>query len=271
MKINTESLKQKCRDKLHRYDRVLSRTTDRDDFSPAPYRFYPTELLALAGCLLRENKESEARRTFVKSGLYGRQLVRVYQNHWDKLSHAYRSSIGVHTSWGIYGAFLGGDPRVIDGIREDLIELDEAIDIAEWDAVPRYIEMTVLLSLWSGNDDLARRQTAHLPSEIDHDVAYDTIRQRVHEALVDRDATATETALQEFADSYRDIVDEADVYWMLPMSYEAATYHLLARHLGLEISVESDEIPDGIASYELGDRIDLPRPEHVDADLIPDA
>jgi len=97
------------------------------------------------------------------------------------------------------------------------------------------------------------------------------MRQRIHEALVDRDAIATETTLQDFADSYRDIVEKSGSYWRRLVFHEAAVYHLLARHLGLEMAIESDEIPDGIGSYELGDRIDLPRPEHVDADLILDA
>jgi len=250
---------------------MSTRMVGKDAFSIVSYKLLPRWYLGLGTCALVQGDVATARSRFSAGALYGRLLLRAYRTRWDELDQSRYHAAPVHSGRGVYTAFLSGDPRLITAIDKDLQALNDQVDLAHWDTITRYLEIDLLLLLYRGDDDAAERRVDRLAEEIDQDVAYDTMRQRIHEALVDRDASATETALQEFADSYRDIVEKSGSYWRRLMFHEAATYHLLARHLGLDISVDSDEIPDGIGSYELGDRIDLPRPEHVPEDLIPDA
>lgn len=251
---------------------MMTRVMGEDSFSMAPYRKLPQKYLGLGGGSFAKGDVENGRREFATGALYGRQLIRVYRNRWgdSSLDKGYFHGAPVDSSYAVYGAFLSGDPRVIEALDTDLTALDEQVNLADYGTVPRYLEMDLLFLLYRGDDDAAATRIERLQDEVDRDLEYTMARHRIHEALVDGDASAVEDTLQAFVDSYRDILEHPDAYWRLLISHEAATYHLLARHLDLDISVDSDEIPVAVESYELGEEIELPEPEHVDEDLIPE-
>jgi hypothetical protein len=226
-------------------------------------------------CSLQLGDVQQAREWFAKSVLFARAQLIESRNNWESLGPSIQKSLNRSLLRGLYAAILTGDTRLIDAVSEDILEFSDQYESTylneKWEYwTACFWQACTVASLVHEEQTTAREfreKYLALYEEQDHPITPD-----IHEGLLTSDEDQTRTALADRLAQHD--AQSGDMYeWEEFVCITTAAHLLLARSRGIDIQAvdfDSDYLPDAIDAYELGDEIDLPRPEFVDEDLIPD-
>lgn len=212
----------------------------------------------------------EARREFATSGLYIRALNNEFLNRYEDIEQDRRERVGVHLQWGIYTSILSGDRRLIDALATDIQSLAENFsEDYSPDFVVSYWIARTAACLYERADEAAMEYLEQYRAN--DDTAYTKLHAAIHQSLCNTDIDATRRAIGSLVDEHHDIFNES-WDWKKELSHAGAVSILLAREREMDITAaefDSEYVPVEFDEFDIGDNIELPEPEYVDDELIP--
>jgi len=227
----------------------------------------------MGNCSLLLEDNVRAREEFVISGLYIRALQRELVDRWNDLEKSWQFNAGVYLKWGFYVTILSGDSRLVDAVATDIRTMSDDFKAeygGQWGSSGSYWRTCTLAALYQGDDDAASDYLALYPDEDDAPMTHRLVA--VHEAMLAADEAGTRAVLTDLADDHDDMLGDSRP-WKAAFSHTASAHLLVARSRGMDITaaqLDSDAVPLALDEYDIGDNIDLPAPEYVDQDLIPE-
>lgn len=222
----------------------------------------------IGACELRLGEVTEARGWFAEGALYGRGFVSEFIGKFDDLGSGYDASGGLEARNGLYAAILTGDDRLVDVLVADVHTLiNDAPDHAHIDQDELYWKARTTAALVEGDRETADESRREYAEYVSTD--YDEALYQTHGGFIADDADQIQQGLASIVRIHEENLDSIKT-WNQPVSLSGCAHLMLARHREMDIWVDSEFVPEGLREYDMDGRIDLPHPEYVDPDLIPE-
>lgn len=224
----------------------------------------------IGGCKLRFGENDEGRRWYAEAALRSRAFLADFVGRFDELESGVDGSGGSQARNGLFAAILAGDGRLVDALIDDVNTLvnqapnRERLDLAGNDYDDR---ARTIAALVEGDLDRAARYQETYGQNLNTD--YDEALHSTHRGLITDDSEQVRHGIETIVRIHEDSVDGMRP-WNQPISTSGTVHILTARHRGIDCWVDSDYVPTALQGYELDDRIDLPHPDYIDPELIPD-
>jgi hypothetical protein len=240
-----------------------------DDVVPTTaFRSLGLDCLEIAGCELQLGNIDSARQWFARATYAERSYVAVFTRHYDELPTSNQHNGSTRALAAIENAILTGDARLIETTAQDVLDLSdypyEFLGSGE-----TYYKACVLSALSTGDMTVAEQYRDYCEDAIEEMDEYLDALLQTYDGLIEDNSMAVQTGLQAMVDYHADAADDLS-RWLQVMSPAVGTLLLLARHCGMNISVDSWYVPDGLWTYGIDEQIDLPRPEYSRDELLVD-
>ncbi|MHC3381906.1 Imm49 family immunity protein [Haloarcula sp. H-GB5] len=228
---------------------------------------YTTALRALSheareivSCELLLGNVTEAREWAARLALANRSFIHQIETRTDEISKSTLGTGGSRAMWGIFGAVLAGDERLIATLAAQMHSfefIDRYTDPEEF-----YWCGSFLAALLADEPADAKHARNEFEQVLDDPGDHWRGTRDVQIGLIERDSDRVTNGIERILKHHREHVEDMP-RWRELLSLSASVYVLVARDYGLEIDIESEYLPDAIREYSLDERISLPQPDYL--------
>ncbi|EMA26752.1 Imm49 family immunity protein [Haloarcula argentinensis] len=228
---------------------------------------YHTALRALShdteeivSCELLLGNVTEARQWAARLALANRSFIHLIETRTDEIPKSTLGTGGSRAMWGIFGAVLAGDERLIATLAAQMHSfefIDRYTDPEEF-----YWCGSFLAALLADEPAGAKRARDTFEQVLDNPGDHWRGTRDVQTGLIEHDSDRVTNGIERILNYHREHVENLPRWReLLPLS--ASVYVLVARDYGLEIDIESEYLSDAIREYSLDERISLPQPDYL--------
>jgi hypothetical protein len=210
---------------------------------------------------------NSARQWFARAAYAERSYVDIFAKHYDELPVSNQNNGSTRAQFAIQDAILAGDSRLIEVTAGQVLDLSDDYPNEYLGTGETYYKACFVASLATGDMASAATYRDRCRDVVDDPDEYVTALLRTYDGFLDEDSHAVEANLQELVDIHADAAEDLS-RWLQVMSPAAGALFLLAKDRGMEITVDSWYLPDGLRTYGLDEDINRPRPEYLREELI---
>ncbi|AJF27940.1 hypothetical protein SG26_19435 (plasmid) [Haloarcula sp. CBA1115] len=214
----------------------------------------------IVACELLLGNVAEAREWAARLALANRSFIHLIETRTDEIPKSTLGTGGVRAMWGIFGAVLSGDERLITTLAAQMHSF-EFID-RHTDPEHYYWIGSFLAALLADEPADAKRAHDKFEEALDNPGEYLSGTRAVQIGLIEHDSDRVANGIEQMLNYHGEHVEDFPRWReLLPLS--AAVYYLVARDYGLEIDIESEYLPDAVGQYSIDERISLPQPDYL--------
>ncbi|MFY4814852.1 Imm49 family immunity protein [Haloarcula sp. AONF1] len=228
---------------------------------------YHTALSALSqeaeeivSCEWLLRNRSGAREWAACLALANRSFIHLIETRTDEIPKSTLGTGGSRAMWGIFGAVLAGDERLIATLAAQMHSfefIDRYTDPEEF-----YWCGSFLAALLADEPADAKHARDKFEQVLDNPDDHWRGTRDVQIGLIERDSDRVTNGIERIVAYHKEHVEDMPRWReLLPLS--AFVYVLVARDYGLEIDIESEYLPEAIREYSLDERISLPQPDYL--------
>lgn len=241
--------------------RVLQRMTDEGHVPASVYAGLFNPDLAAGSVELQLGNVLVARKWFAESALAMVMSFSLIQQHHEEIGKGAYLDLPIYAERALRSALLSADPRVVGGVTDEILTLDETYVTRYYGEMTRYYHCRGLAYLLRGNQNQAEAAVSNLEKAVERTDQYLATELAKAYAgalngLIDDDTQLVQNGVDSMAayhrryhtgDGFKDIVD-----------HRTCSYLVFAHHRGVNVHVDNEYVPAEIYDIEWGS-VELPK------------